>query len=283
MKVSIKNITKKQLITGIAITAGLFAVLGLAILLSMFFKDKVAITVGETKIYLRDYNRIVKDAESVGINKKDITSTIIDYYQTKEAANKVGLAVNGNYIKLAVKNLQESNKKLPDSIANMQAYGTALNNLIIYGRYSGVNGKIVWVPYTSTEVDNMALFDKGKAKQLIDRAHSELEKGSNKGIDDLRAADINKTPYGEYLFTDDGEFIMENGKEAFKQMPVERSVMSEYVKKCTKEGVCPVSEDKDRATYFFVQNYFRVNKIDMNLADKLELEKQKIKVVDYVN
>ena len=249
----------------------------------MFFKDKVAITVGETKIYLRDYNRIVKDAESVGINKKDITSTIIDYYQTKEAANKVGLAVNGNYIKMAVKNLQESNKKLPESIANMQAYGTALNNLIIYGRYSGVNGKIVWVPYTSTEVDNMALFDKGKAKQLIDRAHSELEKGSNKGIDELRAADINKTPYGEYLFTDDGEFIIENGKEAFKQMPVERSVMSEYVKKCTKEGVCPVSEDKDRATYFFVQNYFRVNKIDMNLADKLELEKQKIKVVDYVN
>ena len=106
MKVSIKNITKKQLITGIAITAGLFAVLGLAILLSMFFKDKVAITVGETKIYLRDYNRIVKDAESVGINKKDITSTIIDYYQTKEAANKVGLAVNGNYIKMAFKNLQ---------------------------------------------------------------------------------------------------------------------------------------------------------------------------------
>ena len=42
-------------------------------------------------------------------------------------------------------------------------------------------------------------------------------------------------------------------------------------------------EDKDRATYFFIQNYFRVNKIDMNLADKLELEKQKIKVVDYVN
>ena len=162
MKVSIKNITKKQLITGIAITAGLFAVLGLAILLSMFFKDKVAITVGETKIYLRDYNRIVKDAESVGINKKDITSTIIDYYQTKEAANKVGLAVNSNYIKLAVKNLQESNKKLPDSIANMQAYGTALNKLIIYGRYSGVNGKIVWVRIPNRKFNKMAIFIMGK-------------------------------------------------------------------------------------------------------------------------
>lgn len=284
MKVSIKNLTKKQLTIGALVAGGVLILICLALVLSIFFKDTVAISVGEVKIYSRDYNRMVKQAEEAGMSKKDLTDILIEYYQTKEAARIIGLNVPEGYIKLATKKLQETSPNLPESIAIMQSYGSAVSSTFIYGNYNGINGRMVWAPYVADDVNNEAFLSKDRAKSLLENAHNELKNnGSDKGIDELAQADINMPPTGQYVFTDDGRFIKDDGLDTYKPLPVSPGAAAEYVKSCTSEGVCDIAEDKSKAAYFFIQNYFRISKIDTSLAEKLESEKQKIKVVDYVN